>query len=66
MNNGSKDRMTYGKRLETAFFTMTKGEFRVCNGKFFSWFDFLTMRKAVLKKIMVKTKNMAKGWPETS
>ena len=55
VNNGSKARLTYWRSLKTAFFTMTKRDFCVCHGKICSRFDFLTMRKVVLKSLMVKS-----------
>ena len=38
------------------FFYHDKRDFRVCHGKICGRFDFLTMRKVVLKSFMVKNK----------
>lgn len=48
MKSGSEGQLSYEKRKETAFFTMTEGNFRICNGKKCKRIDFLTMRKVFL------------------
>ena len=55
MKSGSKGQLCCEKRNETAFFTMTKGDFGICNGKKCERVDFLTMRKVFWMNFMVKT-----------